>query len=60
MLLMLAAGVNMVLFHLLPYRKVHLWDVMTHPPLPAKIMAGLSLTLWIAIVVCGRWIGFTT
>ena len=57
---MLLAGVNMALFHLLPYRTVHLWDVLTHPPLGAKIMAGLSLALWIGIVCCGRWIGFVT
>ena len=60
MVLMLLAGLNMVAFHLLPYRTVHLWDVLVHPPMAAKVMAGLSLSLWIAIVVCGRWIGFTT
>jgi hypothetical protein len=59
MLLLVAAGINMVLFHLLPYRTVHLWDVLTHPPRGAKIMAGLSLSLWIAIVCFGRWVGFT-
>ncbi len=60
MVLMLLAGINMIVFHLLPYRTVHLWDVITHPPITAKIMAGTSLTLWIAIVCFGRWIGFTT
>jgi hypothetical protein len=60
MLLLLLAGVNMGAFHLLPYRSVHLWDVLTHPPIGAKVMAGLSLTLWIGIVCCGRWIGFVT
>ena len=59
MLLMVLAGVNMVVFHLLPYRSVHLWDVLTHPPVLAKVMAGMSLSLWIAIICCGRWIGFT-
>jgi hypothetical protein len=59
MLLLLAAGVNMVLFHLLPYRKVHLWDVLVHPPVGAKVFAGVSLTLWIGIVCFGRWVGFS-
>jgi hypothetical protein len=59
MLLLVLAGINMVVFHLLPYRRVHLWDVITHPPLAAKIMAATSLALWIAIVCFGRWIGFT-
>ncbi len=58
-LLMVLAGVNMVVFHLLPYRKVHLWDVLTHPPMGAKLMAGTSLALWVGIVCFGRWIGFT-
>jgi len=39
----------MVLFHLLPYRTVHLWDALTHSPIGAKIMAGLSLSLWIGV-----------
>jgi len=60
MLLMVLAGINMILFHLLPYRTVHLWDALTHPPLGAKIMAGLSLGLWIGVICCGRWIGFVT
>jgi hypothetical protein len=60
MALMVLAGLNMIAFHLLPYRSVHLWDVLVHPPAPAKVMAGVSLSLWIAIVCCGRWIGFVT
>jgi hypothetical protein len=58
-LLLALAGMNMIAFHLLPYRKVHLWDVLAHPPLGAKVMAGASLVLWIGIVCLGRWIGFT-
>lgn len=58
MLLLLLAGANMTAFHLLPYRKVHLWDVLTHPPIGAKLMAGASLCLWIGIICFGRWIGF--
>jgi hypothetical protein len=60
MILMVLAGVNMLAFHLLPYRTVHLWDVLTHPPIGAKIMAGTSLALWVGIVCFGRWIGFVT
>ncbi len=60
MLLLVLAGINMVIFHLLPYRTVHLWDALTHPPIGAKIMAGLSLSLWIGVICCGRWIGFVT
>ena len=58
--LMVLAGLNMVVFHLLPYRSVHLWDVLAHPPAPAKAMALTSMGLWTAIICCGRWIGFVT
>ena len=60
MILMVLAGLNMIVFHLLPYRTVHLWDVLTHPPIGAKIMAATSLCLWVGIVCFGRWIGFVT
>lgn len=57
--LMVLAGINMIAFHLLPYRTVHLWDVLVHPPVGAKVMAATSLGLWLGIVVFGRWIGFS-
>ena len=28
-------------------------------PLPARLAGGLSILLWISVVACGRWIGFT-
>jgi hypothetical protein len=28
-------------------------------PVAAKTLGGISLLVWIAVVVCGRWIGFT-
>jgi hypothetical protein len=29
------------------------------PPLPGRLAGGLSILLWVAVVACGRWIGFT-
>jgi hypothetical protein len=34
------------------------WDKRPVPPLAARVSAGLSLTLWVGIVVLGRFIGF--
>jgi hypothetical protein len=29
-------------------------------PLPGKVVAALSLALWIGVIFLGRWVGFTT
>jgi hypothetical protein len=52
------AGTNMLTFHLITARGIANWDRGT-PPLPAKLAGAFSLTLWIAVVAAGRWIGFT-
>jgi hypothetical protein len=59
MLLLLLAGANMVVFELRTFRTVSAWDQDRVSPLAGKIAGALSLTLWIAIVAFGRWIGFT-
>ena len=59
MALIAAAFVNMLVFHLIPYRSVRLWDIGQPAPLLAKLACAVSLTLWIFIVAMGRWIGFS-
>lgn len=59
MALMFAAGLNMMVFHLGPYRTVNDWDVGRPAPALARVACGLSLILWILIVAMGRWIGFS-
>lgn len=59
MSLLLLAGVNMLVFQLLTFRGVGVWDAGPTTPLPAKIAGGVSLSIWIGVVVCGRTIGFT-
>jgi hypothetical protein len=59
MLLILLAGINMAVFHLFTYRTVHQWDRDVPTVLGAKIAGAISLVLWIGVVFCGRWIGFT-
>jgi len=58
MLLLLAAGINMAVFHITAYRGVARWEHQLPPPIAARIAGGLSLLLWIGVVFFGRWIGF--
>jgi len=53
------AALNMLVFHLGAYRQVAHWD-LGRPPASAKVAGALSMSLWIAVVFFGRWIGFTT
>lgn len=57
--LLVLAGLNMAWFHLLPYRTVHLWDELIHPPARARVAGALSIALWVGVVACGRWVGFS-
>ncbi|HZZ32649.1 MAG TPA: DUF6644 family protein [Phenylobacterium sp.] len=60
MLLLLFAGANMLIFHHFTYSGVENWDHNAPSPRAAKVAAGLSLAFWIAVVVCGRMVSFTT
>ena len=59
LLLIGAAGLNMATFHALNARRPADWADADAPPAAARLAGGLSIVLWIAIVACGRWIGFT-
>ncbi len=59
MILIALAGVNMLAFHLIGARDQPRWDNEIRLPLRARFAGGLSILLWIAVVTCGRWIGFT-
>jgi len=55
--LLLLLGLNMLYFHLLTYRSVELWD-HGRPSVAARTAGLISTTLWLAVICCGRWIGF--
>ncbi len=59
MVMLLLAGTNMILFHLLTWRTVRHWDEHPRTPAAAKLAGGLSLLFWICVVAFGRWVGFT-
>jgi hypothetical protein len=62
MLLLVLAAINMAVFHLTAGKPeaVRRWDTAPSGPGPAKAAGALSLILWVAIIVAGRVIGFTT
>ena len=57
--LILAAGLNMAVFHFVSAKDLPKWENEPAPPLRARLAGGLSILLWVAVVACGRWIGFT-
>lgn len=59
MALLVVAGINMIIFHFITSRDIERWDESPNVPAGVRLAGALSLTLWIAIIVCGRWIGFT-
>ncbi len=59
MFLICAAGLNMVVFHAVTARDLPKWEAQRLPPPRARLAGALSVLFWIAVVTCGRWIGFT-
>jgi hypothetical protein len=51
------AGLNMAAFHIFTNRDIAHWGTASPPT--ARIAGAISLLLWIGVVTCGRWVGFT-
>ena len=58
LVLLVLAGINMLVFHLVTGRDPAALD-RTPVPRSGRVAGALSLCAWILIVVCGRWVGFT-
>ena len=56
--MLMLAGANMAVFHLVTHRSVAQWDENPSTPVGAKVAGGLSLLFWFGVVAAGRWIGF--
>ncbi|MGJ3647677.1 DUF6644 family protein [Sphingomonas sp. GlSt437] len=56
--LLLLAGLNPLIFHVTTYRGVAAWDHAVAIPARARLAAAGSLTLWSAIIICGRMIAY--
>jgi len=58
LLLLLAAGLNSLLFHAGVFRHVAAWDQHMPTPRAAKASALLSVAIWIGVISCGRLIAY--
>jgi hypothetical protein len=56
--LMLAAGLNMSVFHFITFRGVAKWDHGVPVPWSARLAGALSLVIWIAVAAYGRFTAY--
>jgi|WetSurMetagenome_2_1015567.scaffolds.fasta_scaffold189589_2 hypothetical protein len=59
MALLALAGANMMVFHAITSRGIKRWDDASKPPPSVRMAGAVSLIIWIAVVTCARWVGFT-
>jgi hypothetical protein len=59
MILLGLAGINMMCFQFIIGKNLDSWNHYQQLPIAARIAGAISLTLWVGIIFCGRWIGFT-
>lgn len=57
-LLLVAAGLNMWIFHATTYQTVDQWDRDPSPPFAAKVAGVLSIAFWSSVIVVGRMIAY--
>lgn len=58
MLLIVAAGLNAMVFELVASRNIANWDVGRSAPLLGKCCACFSLIAWVGVIAAGRWIAY--
>ncbi|MEE8249963.1 MAG: DUF6644 family protein [Gammaproteobacteria bacterium] len=56
--LLILAGVNVWVFYTTVYRNVVEWDLDPVPPGRARLVGGVGLVLWAAIITAGRMIPY--
>ena len=58
--LLLLSAINVAVFELTVGRTVQRWDQAPSAPRLGRAIAAVSLLIWVAVIVTGRMIGFTT
>ncbi len=58
MLCVLLAGLNVVVFYLGTFRRMDIDGAEVPPSSLARLHGGVSLALWVTVIVCGRMITF--
>lgn len=58
LVLIAAAGLNALAFHVFPYRSVAQWERELPAPRAARVHALVSILLWIGVIGCGRLLAY--
>jgi hypothetical protein len=58
LVLLLLLGVNAAVFQAIFFPRMEQWDAARDTPAGAKLCAGLSLVVWISVIVCGRTMAY--
>jgi hypothetical protein len=56
--LIVAAGINILVFHFGVYRSVHLWDLDSTTPVAARAAAIISAICWTGTIIAGRFLAY--
>ena len=59
MILLVLAGLNMLVFELTARKTLGRWDAGSRTPPAARVVATVSILIWVGVIVAGRAIGFT-
>jgi Family of unknown function (DUF6644) len=58
--LLVLAAINVIVFEVTDGRTIQRWDKAPSAPPLGRAIATVSLVVWVAVIVAGRMIGFTT
>ena len=58
MVLLPLAGLNVLFFHKRVFPLVAAWDASPSPPWQSRMVGVVSMSLWIVIIVLGRWTAY--
>lgn len=55
---LVAAALNIFIFHWRVQADREKWDARDRPPTAARVSAGISIVLWVAVIVTGRYAAY--
>jgi hypothetical protein len=59
MILLVAAGLNALIYHWLTQRGASTWDDAARPPASVRLAGLASLVIWAAVILAGRMMSYT-
>ena len=58
LLFLLILGINAAVYQIVFYPRMAQWDAGGGTPLGARVCGGLSLVVWIGVIICGRTMAY--